>query len=156
MNRKGFTLVEMLAVIVILSVVMGIASYGVLHVIDSSKKKTEEVFIDRFSGLIEDYILLNKSKISKSLNSDCSTISDFDMVGDFKLIDKLIESKQLINPKNKKKCFNNEKNPTVCVYRNNEYVYYYYVNLKDNNICDIFEDNLIVSDSDDIKNQLKS
>ena len=155
MNRKGFTLVEMLAVVVILSVVMGIASYGVLHVIDSSKKKTEEVFIDRFSGLIEDYILLNKSKISKSLNSDCSTISDFDMVGDFKLIDG-IEFKQLINPKNKKQCFDNEKNPTVCVYRNNEYVYYYYVNLKDNNICDIFEDNLIVSDSDDIKNQLKS
>ena len=41
MNNKGFTLVELLATIVILGVVMGIATYGVLSAINNSKLKSE-------------------------------------------------------------------------------------------------------------------
>ena len=59
MNNKGFTLVEMLAVIVILAAVGGIATYGVTRAINISKEKTEDVFIEKISDSIDGYIGLN-------------------------------------------------------------------------------------------------
>ena len=59
MNRHGFTLVEMLATIVILSIVLGIASYGIINVIKSSQKKSEKIFVERVGGLVDDYVGLD-------------------------------------------------------------------------------------------------
>lgn len=42
MNNKGFTIIELLAVIVILSVLMGIASVGVMAINTIIKERTQE------------------------------------------------------------------------------------------------------------------
>ena len=39
MNRKGFTLVELIATSVLLSLMMGIGAYSITNVIKSSKEK---------------------------------------------------------------------------------------------------------------------
>ena len=124
MNRKGFTLVEMLATIVILSVVMGIASYGVLHVIDSSKQKTEEVFINKLNDAFESYISLNSSDFK---NGGTFTLSDL-------VKDGLIDKDSFINPTNKRDCY--AATATVSVYQTDDYVNYYDFDLKELN-CDI-------------------
>ena len=40
MNKKGFTLVELLSVIVLLGLIMGIASYGVIRAGNKAKERT--------------------------------------------------------------------------------------------------------------------
>ena len=45
-NNKGFTLVEVLAVIVIVAILGGIAVPNILSTINSSKNKSEEILID--------------------------------------------------------------------------------------------------------------
>ena len=45
LNNKGFTLIEILAVIVIISVLGGIAVMGVLSSINNSKEKSYELFV---------------------------------------------------------------------------------------------------------------
>lgn len=56
MNNKGFTLIEVLAVVVILSLVMVLAVRGVLTAIENSKLKSEEVFVDKIASVIDDYL----------------------------------------------------------------------------------------------------
>ena len=46
MDNRGFTLVEVLAVIVIIGVVSGIAAPGVLSLINTSKNKSYDIMID--------------------------------------------------------------------------------------------------------------
>ena len=41
-NNKGFTLVELLAVIVVLAIVMGIAAVAITNVLDSTRKNAFE------------------------------------------------------------------------------------------------------------------
>lgn len=145
MNNKGFTLVEMLAVVVVLAIVMGIATNSVISYIDTSKKKSEKIFVDKIDNAIEGYIDLYKGSIvsstesllienvtfqkcrGNSSNSNCKP-SIVNEVGTFEFKKVLeagfLDSSSLINPKNKKKCnFDNNK---VRVFRDSEFVYYYY------------------------------
>ena len=64
MNRKGFTLVEVLVVIVVLGIVLLIAGPTLLNVYEDSKIKSEEIFTKRLSQSIDGYIKLNSSDIS--------------------------------------------------------------------------------------------
>ena len=59
MNNKGFTLVEMLAVVVILGIILGIATTSVLSAIETSKEESEKVFVDKIETAVESYINLN-------------------------------------------------------------------------------------------------
>lgn len=66
MNNKGFTFVELLAVIVLIGVLSSIAVYGVTNTINNSKIKGEEIFIDRIDKLIEAY--LSNIQLNNNIN----------------------------------------------------------------------------------------
>lgn len=163
MNNKGFTLIELLATIVILSLVMGISVYGVMGTINNSKARGEKLFVENLGKSISSYIELHGSalkqtggevaKFSKKNNIGNSTyevslyqlkkgndnLRIMDLVNDG-----IVDEAKLVNPKNKKRCFNSSHNPEVKIYRDTDYVYYYSVSLE-NNQCDLSSDNLIIS-----------
>ena len=64
MNRKGFTLMEMIAVVVILGIILLIAGPTLSSVYEDSKLKSEEIFTKRLSQSIDSYIKLNSSDIN--------------------------------------------------------------------------------------------
>ena len=69
MNKKGFTLIELLATIVLLTVIGGIAITGVISIINTSKLKSEKVFVDKISNLIDDYLDLYAKDLSETSNT---------------------------------------------------------------------------------------
>ena len=161
MNNKGFTLIELLATLVILSLVLSISAYGIVGVINRSRARGEELFVSKLSKVIDDYVSLNGSrmvhsgeeiKFTKKNNIGDSTYevsmyllkkSDGKSVYVLDLVSEgLVDQAKLINPKNKKACFDEENNPEVKIYRDSDYVYYYFVNLE-NNLCDLGDDAVV-------------
>lgn len=66
MNNKGFTLVELLATIVILGIVLGIVSVSVIGIINKTKEKSEEIFVKNIGSSVQSYISTNRLKWSRS------------------------------------------------------------------------------------------
>lgn len=179
MGNKGFTLIEMLAVVLILSIIMGIATNGVISYINTSKIKSEKIFVDKIANYIDSYIALygssmntigneytfkKRKKLTKNNDElECIDSNSYDVtaieLNSFSL-DKitegnnsegyanLVEKDDLVNPGNKKKCFDETNNPLVRVFRDSDYVYYYYVDLS-NNGCEIHEENKIINNIPD-------
>lgn len=172
MNRKGFTLIELLATIVILAVIGGIATYGVIGFINTSKLKSEKIFVDKLSNLIDDYLDLYPPTINtgtsyyfdkciddscndnysatatKMLKSDGNPITINDLINpeDDPEVEGIVTYKDLVNPKNKSECFDNSTNPEIVVYKDNDYVYHYYVDLSSTNTkCDITYENALIN-----------
>ena len=147
MNNKGFTLVELLATVVILGLVMGIATYGVISAIDSSKKKSEEVFVSKFVDAIESYLALKGDKLEeKPVEDGSSSEQKFVELNSFKLSDlaseNLIDENKFINPRNKdENCYN--ENAVIRAFRDDQFVYYYYFDFKQLGKClvDIDDEN---------------
>ncbi len=54
LNRKGFTLVELLAVIVILAIVVGITMVTILPTLENSRKKSFDVAVDAIRTYIQE------------------------------------------------------------------------------------------------------
>ena len=173
MNRKGFTLIELLAVILILGVVGGIAIYSGISTINKSKLKSEKIFIDKLSNFIDDYLDLNPPKIKekdtytftkcedaycqnsytavaqKMLKKDGTPITIADLVQE-----KIVTYEDLFNPKNHKQCFSTTNNPEIIVYKDSDYVSYYYVDLK-NNTCELaIENSTINTLPDNLKSEV--
>jgi len=164
MNRKGFTLIELLAVLVILAVIGGIATLKVIDTINTSKLKSEKVFVDKLSTLIDDYLSLHPPKqktgttytFNKCKDKYCSETysvtatqvlkSDGNIINLRDLVNaKIVTEDDLVNPKNKEKCLSGD-GPEIKVYKDSEYVYYYYVNLKGaNTSCHITSENGIIN-----------
>ena len=163
MDNKGFTLVEVLATIVILAVIMGIASYGVLNVIKTSKEKSEKIFLDKLGETIETYIKQNKFNFEfedsaagsftkcRMVKDDGSCFEEDPEQVSFSKIktpiklktiqdSNLINNNIIINPKNKLECISTEINPEIDIYRDEDMVYYYYVNMS-NSACEVDENN---------------
>ena len=164
MNNRGFTLIEMLAVIVILVVIGGIAISGVWGAVANSKKKSEAIFVKKVGSYIESYINYSGSKLGKKNNNiegyfskckvganDCRDV-EFQELNSFYVLDitnnnknvAVVNKDSLINPVNKKVCFDEDHNPIVRVFRDDDYVYYYYVML-DKNDCSIASENEILT-----------
>ena len=64
MNRKGFTLIELIAVIVILGIILVVSAPSISNVYKESKLKSEEIFVERLSQSIDSYIKLNSDEIA--------------------------------------------------------------------------------------------
>ena len=146
---------------VILGLVMGFGIYGTVGTINKSKVRAEKIFVSRLSKVVDEYIDLNRSSYvegSSTSFSKCNNGSCVNSVakalkksnGGSIYIQDLIEEKFLskedvINPANDLKCFST-KNPEIKIFRDSDYVYYYYINLKGNNTnCKISDENGIIS-----------
>lgn len=61
MNKKGFTLVELLAVVVILSILMAVAVPNIISTLDRNKKET-------YIGDAKKFIALSKNQMGNKIN----------------------------------------------------------------------------------------
>ena len=143
MNRKGFTLIELLAVIILLGIVLVFTVPNILDTYKNSKLKTEKVFVDKLSDVIDGHIKLNSYEIEFNEEVDgkkclehtyeddkeiCTTDKTYTVKinkGEI-LVSKIIEGKLIsesdyINAGNKDvKCNINAK---IEVYKDSDYVY---------------------------------
>lgn len=131
MNRKGFTMIELLAVIVVLGIVLVITFPNMTDVFKSSKLKSEEAFVERISQSIDSYVTLDSSSIgfspdgtaqknyggsNHSVNVYKGTITINTIINN-----NIISEKDYKNPGNENVACN--KNAEIEVYRDSDYVY---------------------------------
>lgn len=130
MNRKGFTLIELIAVIVILGIILVVAVPNLLSVYDDSKLKTEEIFLNNLSKSIDSYVSLNSDTLKFAFYLDDAkkeeqegdvtvykaTITVHDIIEDG-----LIKEEDYRNAGNKDQACN--LNGEIEVYRDSDYVY---------------------------------
>ena len=139
MNNKGFTLVELLAVLVLLGIIVGITLSIIGVNFDETKKKTEEVFVDTIKDALNMYLT---SRQAKGLNFSTVCVNKLHKThGDVRMykvnttfqavIDseyRPITQKDLINPADEDLICDNASNIEITIYRDDDYVYYYSVN----------------------------
>lgn len=134
MNKKGFTLVELLGVIVILGIIMVVVFPMAIDYFQESKGKGEEIFLSNLERGISSYV----AEVSSSLNytEDCSSKSVNDIfldetsqvsvckAPDKKLSDVVdanyLVANEIVNPKNEVKC--NIDKAVLEIYRDENYV----------------------------------
>ena len=102
MKKKGFTLVELLAVIVILGIIMSIATPIIIKVINDSKKETYKLSMSGYVRAVEEQIAVNKAK-GKITKNGKYNIKNFEVgysgriadKGNFSINNELVNSAQL-------------------------------------------------------------
>lgn len=136
MNRKGFTLTELLATLVILGIIAGIVLVSSLSGLGKAKDDTEEIFIKTIKDAMNIYLDSDAKDLTYS-DMVCSISKSHDTnVNIYKTseitFNEIINSKfhpltesDLINPANKDVKCSNSLNIPVSVYRDDDYVYYY-------------------------------
>ena len=141
MNRKGFTLVELLATLVVLGIVVGITVATITGVFKGTKEKTEEVFIGTIKDALDMYISSDARKLNYGSTVKCELSKTHGKVNLYEATDSVtfedvidstyspITRADLHNPANKDKdtyeCFKDGNYGTLKVYRDDDYVYYY-------------------------------
>ena len=119
MNRKGLTLVELLATLVALSLVLGIGAYSMISVVRHTKKRSEDAFANSIKDALDIYISSSSKPVTfgNSCNKQIKDASGnvlytLKYEWEEKSFKDLIESKykpieknDLINPTNKKACY---------------------------------------------------
>ena len=168
MGRKGFTLVELIATVAIVSLVLGIAGYSVIGIINNSNNRSEEVFVEKIDNAIFEYVglyggKLKKGNVSYEFNKclllSCDAEDKYEKVKVYELFnsnsqmvklsvlldENFFDNDKLVNPVNKENCLV-DKNPDIRIFRDDDYVYYYYVDLRGNNTnCGISDENGIIN-----------
>lgn len=144
MNRKGFTLVELIATLVILGIVIGITLVSVSGIFSNAKNKTEDVFVETIKDAMEIYL----SSDARSLDFSQSCTNFLKKSNGNKKVDKVnISFRDVINSKFKPLTYADLVNPAnedvncagassipITIYKDSDYVYYYSIE-KDNFGC---------------------
>ena len=143
MDRRGFTLVELLATLVILGIIMGIVVITVLGGFDNTKEKTEEAFISTLEDALDIYLdsdaknlsysdlvcTINKThKLGVKIYKTTSSVTFLDVINSEY---HPITQSDLVNPANKEKKCKDASEININIYIDEDYVYYYSVNKKD-------------------------
>ena len=107
LNKKGFTLVELIATIVVLALVVSISAYAITNIINSAKEKNYELLIKNIKDASETYY--QECKYSDITCNDTVTLQDLVNYGYLKgngTEDKKMENvnpkMKIVNPKNNK------------------------------------------------------
>lgn len=134
MNRRGFTLVELLATLVILGIVASIVLISVNGGFNNAKDKTEDVFVKTVKDAMDIYLDSDAKKLNFSKVEVCTLNKTHGKSKVYKSSDNItlnniinsefhpITQDDLVNPVNSSKC---DKNTVVNIYRDEDYVYYY-------------------------------
>lgn len=155
MNNKGFTLIELVATLVILGLVASLGLYSMNFNMNKAKEKTEEVFVDTLRDAVDVYLSsemgsLNignecDGKISKKHNPSTKVYEVTDVITFDDVINssyKPLSMSDFVNPANKDVAgkYNCKIDAKIKVYRDEDYVYYYSINKSElgclNNIGD--------------------
>ena len=140
MNRKGFTLIEFLAVTVVLGLVVLISVPIISDAYTKSKIKSEEVFVDRLTQAIDSYVKLNEIEYKSTGNGKkTENGKEYDItyqkgtITIQKIIDDgILTQKDFVNAGNKDATCNTDAE--VEVYKDSDFVYCYKMK-KDNLNC---------------------
>ena len=136
MNKKGFTLVELLAVLVLISLLMGLAIPGINRISNNMKKKSYNQKIKLIESAAELWGQDNKTRLqTTSCNIDdnevpCYKIEIKELLSE-NYLDSDNNSGKYINPKNDK----DMKECIVFVYKQNKRVYAKFDNGSDSSAC---------------------
>ena len=153
-KMNGFTLVELLATLVILGIVIGITIITVSNSFKNAKTKTEDVFVKTIEDALSIYIDSDARSLSFSSTPVCALNKTHGYVNVYKATDivtfddvvnssyRPITIDDLVNPANEEvKC---DSSVTLNIYRDNDYVYYYKFSKNDFN-CLINKDGYITN-----------
>lgn len=136
MNKKGFTLVELLAVLVLISLLMGLAIPGINRISNNMKKKSYNQKIKLVESAAELWGQDNKTRLqTTSCNIDdnevlCYKIKIKELLSE-NYLDSDNNSGKYANPKNDK----DMKDCIVFVYKQNKRVYAKFDNGSDSEAC---------------------
>ena len=100
MNKKGFTLLELLAVVVVLAIIALIAVPIILNTIDKSKQGAAESSALGYIDAVEKQVMVNKVKSSDAINSGEYTKVELNAKG-VKVKGKIDDALLTINTKGK-------------------------------------------------------
>lgn len=145
LNKKGFTLIEVLMVISILGVILAIAIPSGYNYYETSKNKTEQIFVGKLNRVIDDYITLKastftldktknwdvkKCSIADESDADCKVVKAYkvtdEVIFDNIIEEQLISESDFISPKTNIKC---DKDSLIEIYQDEDLVNYFRYNL---------------------------
>lgn len=145
LNKKGFTLIELIAVIVIIALLFMFVVPNFSKYLEASRQKSEEIFYGEIENIINNYVSLYKSELEldtsvvKKISKEDSLLgTSYDVkVYRYKylsfgnIIDKgILNEGEFVNPNGNIKY--DKDSSTFTVYRDSDYVYCFSYTLKEN------------------------
>lgn len=145
MNKKGFTLVEVLAVVVILSIILSMATFGVMNIRRNSLQKLVDTKISNLESSAIIYGQENQNELIETCNVDEVNYDFCKLVNVKYLIENEYYTTNEVNSENKKDLINNVTNKSMLcdeiqIYKKNNRVYAKAINIKSNDVnyeCDL-------------------
>lgn len=120
MKQKGFTLIELIAVVVILALIALIVFPAINSVLKDSRDSAYETQIRMIEKAGKEYYLENYNELPDEVEDQCKYVNVQDIIDNGYIADEeLNDDKKIINPKNNEPLTGKIQ---VC-YESNQYVY---------------------------------
>lgn len=140
MNRKGFTLLELLTTFVILGFIILVSVFSISRAFNITKKKSEDVFVETIKDAMDMYLTTEDVK-KLNFTTECSNLLNKSF-GDRKVYKSVITFSDVINSQYRPIATSDFVNPSnedvqcntdasLTIYRDEDYVYYYSVSKSD-------------------------